>query len=165
MSQIEKATSFARLHVKGAPVLLYNAWDAGSARAIVEAGGKAIATSSWAVAAAHGYADGEKLPVALAQQIVGRVAASVDVPVTVDIEGGYSDSEVGLAETVARFLELGVAGGEFRGPRGAGRRAPPHRSKGPAHRRRPRRGHEGRGAAVPQRKNGSVPGARHAEPG
>ena len=48
MNQTEKAKRFAELHVKGAPLLLYNAWDAGSAKSIVEAGAPAIATSSWA---------------------------------------------------------------------------------------------------------------------
>src|SRR5688572_10285369 len=67
MSQIKKATEFAALHVKGAPIVLYNAWDAGSAKAIADAGARAIATSSSAVAAAQGYADGEQLPLALAE--------------------------------------------------------------------------------------------------
>ena len=52
MNQMEKAKRFAELHVAGRPLLLYNAWDAGSAKAILEAGAKAIATSSWSVAAA-----------------------------------------------------------------------------------------------------------------
>ena len=58
MNQANKAKLFAKLHVKGSPVILYNAWDAGSAKAIVEAGAQAIATSSWSVAAAQGYEDG-----------------------------------------------------------------------------------------------------------
>ena len=70
MSQSRKAKEFTALHVKGMPVVLYNAWDAGSAKAIVDAGAKAIATSSWSVAAAQGFEDGEKLPPAFAEQIV-----------------------------------------------------------------------------------------------
>jgi len=54
MNQTDKAKRFAELHVKGAPLLLYNAWDAGSAKSILDAGAKAIATSSWSVAAAQG---------------------------------------------------------------------------------------------------------------
>jgi len=57
VSQIKKAKQFAALHVKGTPVVLYNAWDAGSAKTIVDAGAEAIATSSWSVAAAQGYDD------------------------------------------------------------------------------------------------------------
>ena len=66
MNQAENAARFAGLHVKGAPLLLYNAWDAGSAKAILEAGGRAT-TSSWSVAEAQGYRDGETIPIALAE--------------------------------------------------------------------------------------------------
>ena len=113
MSQSRKAKEFAALHVKGTPVVLYNAWDAGSAKAIVDAGSKAIATSSWSVAAAQGYEDGEELPLAFAEQIVGRIAATVDVPVTVDFEGGYSEDDRELASNISRLLELGVIGINF----------------------------------------------------
>ena len=113
MSQSRKAKEFASLHVKGTPVILYNAWDAGSAKAIVDAGSKAIATSSWSVAAAQGYEDGEHLPLAFAEQIVGRIAATVDVPVTVDFEGGYSEDDRELASNISRLLELGVIGINF----------------------------------------------------
>src|SRR5437763_586422 len=81
MNQIEKAKRFAELHVKGAPLFLYNASDAGSAKAILEAGAKAIATSSWSVAEAQGYRDGEAIPVELVEQIVARIAATIDDPV------------------------------------------------------------------------------------
>ncbi|OKO75587.1 isocitrate lyase/phosphoenolpyruvate mutase family protein [Bradyrhizobium sp. NAS96.2] len=113
MSQIEKAKVFAELHVKGRPIILYNAWDAGSAKAIVDAGAKAIATSSWAVAAAQGFKDGEDLPIAVAEQIVARIAATVDKPVTMDFEGGYSDDNGTLASNVARILDLGIVGINF----------------------------------------------------
>jgi 2-methylisocitrate lyase-like PEP mutase family enzyme len=113
MSQIDKATKLASLHVKGNPVLLYNAWDAGSAKAIVRAGAPAVATSSWAVAAAHGHADGESIPLSLVHEIVRRVVTAVDVPVTVDFEGGYSADESGLAENIERLLALGVVGINF----------------------------------------------------
>src|SRR6266481_10158 len=113
MNQSEKAARFAALHVKGAPLLLYNAWDAGSAQAILEAGAKAIATSSWAVAEAQGYRDGEAIPVGLVEQIVARIAGTIDVPVTVDFEGGYSDDDTVLAANVSRMLALGVVGMNF----------------------------------------------------
>jgi 2-methylisocitrate lyase-like PEP mutase family enzyme len=113
MNQTEKAKRFAELHVKGAPLLLYNAWDAGSAKSIVEAGAPAIATSSWAVAEAQGYRDGEAIPIEFAEQIVARIAATVDLPVTVDFEGGYSDDDDELASNVARLLDLGVVGINF----------------------------------------------------
>jgi 2-methylisocitrate lyase-like PEP mutase family enzyme len=113
MNQSEKAARFTALHVKGAPLLLYNAWDAGSAKSIVAAGAKAIATSSWAVAEAQGYRDGEAIPVGLVEQIVARITNTIDVPVTVDFEGGYSDDDKALAENVSRILDLGVIGINF----------------------------------------------------
>ena len=113
MNQTDKAKRFAELHVKGAPLLLYNAWDAGSAKSILAAGAQAIATSSWSVAEAQGYRDGEAIPIALAEQIVARIAATIDAPVTVDFEGGYSEDDDELAENVSRLLDLGVIGINF----------------------------------------------------
>ena len=113
MHQREKAARFAALHVKGAPLVLYNAWDAGSAHAILEAGAQAIATSSWAVAEAQGYRDGEAIPLEFAEQIIARIAATVDAPVTADIEGGYSEDDGTLADNVSRLLDLGVIGINF----------------------------------------------------
>jgi 2-methylisocitrate lyase-like PEP mutase family enzyme len=113
VDQIKKAEEFASLHVKGAPVILYNAWDAGSAKAIIGAGAKAIATSSWSVAAALGYKDGEDLPLSLAEHVVRGIATTVNVPVTVDFEGGYSDDDQKLASNITKLLELGVIGINF----------------------------------------------------
>lgn len=113
VTQAEKARRFAEFHVVGAPLVLYNAWDAGSAKSILEAGAKAIATSSWSVAAAQGYSDGEAIPIAFAEQIVQRITSTVDVPVTVDFEGGYSDDDGVLAANIARLLDLGVIGINF----------------------------------------------------
>src|SRR5262250_2753158 len=113
MNQVEKAKRFAELHLARAPLVLYNAWDAGSAKAILEAGAKAIATSSWSVAAAQGYGDGEAIPIDFAEQIVGRITATVDIPVTVDFEGGYSEDDGELAANIARLLDLGIVGINF----------------------------------------------------
>jgi 2-methylisocitrate lyase-like PEP mutase family enzyme len=113
MDRDERAKKFAELHVKGSPILLYNAWDAGSAKAIVQAGGRAIATSSWAVAHALGYEDGEQVPRTLVEEIVAGVVEAVQVPVTVDFEGGYSDDDDELAKNVDRLLHLGAVGINF----------------------------------------------------
>jgi len=110
MDQVEKAKRFSELHVKGTPLMLYNAWDAGSAKSILEAGALAIATSSWAVAEAQGYRDGEVIPVEFVERVVARIVATIDVPVTVDFEGGYSDVDDDLAGNVVRLLDLGVIG-------------------------------------------------------
>src|ERR1700730_6351031 len=114
MNQSKKAARFAQLHLKDvAPMLLYNAWDAGSAKAIVEAGAPAVATSSWSVDEAHGYRDGEDIPLEFAEQIVARIASTVDVPVSVDFEGGYSQDNAKLAANAARLIESGVIGINF----------------------------------------------------
>lgn len=110
MTQETRARAFAALHQGEKPLILYNAWDAGSARAVAAAGAAAIATSSWAVAAAQGYEDGEAAPFDLVLAVAGRVAASVDPPVTVDIEGGYAQGADGVAANVARLIEAGVVG-------------------------------------------------------
>lgn len=113
MSQTEKAERFAALHVPGTPVVIYNVWDAGSASAVAAAGAKAVGTGSWSVAAAQGYRDGEALPLALLEQIVGRITASVDLPVTVDFEGAYAEAADEAAANVARLIGLGVIGINF----------------------------------------------------
>ena len=113
MDQSQKAKQFTSLHVPGDPLLLYNVWDAGSASAVVNAGASAVATSSWAVAEAQGYHDGEGIPLDLVLPIVARIAATVDVPVSADFEGGYSDVDSDLADNAARLLETGIVGVNF----------------------------------------------------
>ena len=101
---------FAALHVPGEPLILYNAWDPGSARSVAEAGAKAIATGSASVAAAQGYADGEQLPLEAALANARAIAASVDLPVTVDFEGGYAVEPELLAANLRRLAECGAVG-------------------------------------------------------
>ncbi|MCG7492708.1 isocitrate lyase/phosphoenolpyruvate mutase family protein [Thalassobius sp. Cn5-15] len=113
MSQIEKATRFKQLHQKGAPVVLYNIWDAGGALAVAEAGASAIATGSWSIAAAHGYPDGEMIPLDLALQVVERICATVDLPVTVDFEGGYATATAAVAENIRKVIRTGAVGINF----------------------------------------------------
>lgn len=113
MQQKERAQRLASLHIKGNPLIIYNAWDAGSAKAIAKAGSHAVGTSSWAVAAAHGYEDGESIPLLFVEQVISRVVRAVEVPVTVDVEGGYSDDPHTCAENIARLVDHGVAGINF----------------------------------------------------
>ncbi len=109
-SQIENAQHFRSLHDPRNPLVLYNVWDAGSALAVERAGAKAIATSSWSVAAAQGYADGEQLPLEEALSVVARITNRVKLPVTIDFEGGYSDDPEAIGRNVRRLLALGVVG-------------------------------------------------------
>lgn len=113
MSQKAKATRFAELHTKGAPLMLYNVWDAGSAAALAKAGAPAVATSSWSVSEAQGYRDGEGIPVEFLNQIVERIVASVDVPVSADFEGGFTEDDGQLAENISRLLDTGAIGINF----------------------------------------------------
>ena len=109
-TQADKARAFQALHVRGAPLVLFNAWDAGSARAVAEAGARAIATGSWSVAAANGFADGERMPLALAMDNLRRIVAAVALPVTVDLESGYGDAPDDVGATVAAALDAGAIG-------------------------------------------------------
>jgi len=113
MNQSEKARAFAALHVPGNPVILFNAWDPGSAKAIAEAGAKAIATGSWSVAAANGFSDAEGLPMELAIANAERIAKAVELPVTLDFEGGYAVEPNAVAANFASVLAAGVIGCNF----------------------------------------------------
>lgn len=103
----EKAAALRALHVPGDPLVLPNAWDAASARLVVAAGFKAVATTSAGVAAVLGWDDGEAAPVAEMLAAAGRIARAVDVPVTVDFERGYG---LGPGDLVRRFAETGAVG-------------------------------------------------------
>lgn len=114
MNQNEKAAQFASLHKKGAPLILYNVWDAGSAKAVAEAGSQAIATSSRALAAAQGYEDGEAIPFDLFVRVVARIVAAIDRPVSVDFEGGFAGSDnVTLEANFGQLLDAGAIGINF----------------------------------------------------
>jgi 2-methylisocitrate lyase-like PEP mutase family enzyme len=113
MNQKERAEAFKELHVKGSPVILFNIWDAGSARTIEQAGAKAIATGSWSVAAAHGFDDGEKIPLALVLTNIKRIVESVALPVTLDFETGYATDLSALRENVRNVIAAGAIGINF----------------------------------------------------
>jgi len=113
MIQAQKASDFKALHKAGDPIVLYNIWDAGSAKALTKAGAQAVATGSWSVAAAQGYDDGELIPLELLEQITMRIVASVEVPVSVDFEGCYAAEPAGVQENVARIIKAGAIGVNF----------------------------------------------------
>ena len=110
---MSKFEDFARLHVPGEPLILFNAWDAGSASAVAKAGAKAIATGSASVAMANGFGDGQELPMEFALENARRIVRSVDLPVTVDFEGAYSDDPSEGARNLARLAETGAVGCNF----------------------------------------------------
>jgi 2-methylisocitrate lyase-like PEP mutase family enzyme len=95
------------LHRPGSPLLLPNAWDVATARAVVAAGFPVVATTSWGVAAALGYEDDERAPGGEMLEAAARIARGVDVPVTVDAEAGYGMEP---ADLVAALRDMGAAG-------------------------------------------------------
>ncbi len=104
---------FGALHVPGDPLLLFNAWDAGSAQAVAKAGARAIATGSASVAMANGFGDGEQVPIDFALDNARRIVAAVKLPVTVDFEGGYSSDPDGVGRNVAMLAQTGAVGCNF----------------------------------------------------
>ncbi|MET0274212.1 MAG: isocitrate lyase/phosphoenolpyruvate mutase family protein [Phenylobacterium sp.] len=110
MDQKSKAEAFRALH-KGPDILvLPNGWDAASVALMADAGARAVATSSAAVAWAHGYPDGDVLPFAIAVQAIAEMARALPVPLTADIEGGYTDDLGELADNISRVIEAGAVG-------------------------------------------------------
>lgn len=107
--QQQYAEAFHGLHKTGDPLVLFNAWDAATAKAIAKTS-PAIATSSGAVAAALGYADGEYVPLDMVAGLVSRITASVSVPVSIDLEAGYGDTPDAAATSAARILQAGAVG-------------------------------------------------------
>lgn len=106
----KKADAFRALHIPAHPFVLFNAWDAGSARAVAAAGARAIGTGSWSVAAAHGWSDGEQVPLEFALANAARMAAATPLPLTVDLESGYSAHADGVADVLARAVAAGAIG-------------------------------------------------------
>jgi 2-methylisocitrate lyase-like PEP mutase family enzyme len=101
---------FRNLHQGPGLLLLPNAWDAITARLIESLGAKAIATTSAGLAWSHGYPDGNALPEHQLIAATRNIARVVQVPLTVDIEAGYSDDPGAVARLVARLLAVGVVG-------------------------------------------------------
>lgn len=102
-----KATTLLELHRAPELLTVVNVWDVVSARTVAAVEGtKALATASHSIAATFGYEDGENIPLDLMLDMAGRIAASTDLPVTADLEGGYGDP----AETVRRAIGVGIVG-------------------------------------------------------
>lgn len=107
MDQHEHAAAFRAMHLAPPILVLPNAWDVASAKALAGVKGcRALATSSAAVARALGWEDGERAPADEMIEAARRIAAAVDVPVTADLERGYGDP-VGTAR---RAWDAGLVG-------------------------------------------------------
>jgi 2-methylisocitrate lyase-like PEP mutase family enzyme len=106
----DHATTFHQLHQGPDVLVLPNAWDAASAAMMSDAGAKAVATSSAAVAWARGFPDGDTVPVPIVLQVIAECAKASKVPLTADIEGGYTDDLATLAETIKGVIGAGAVG-------------------------------------------------------
>lgn len=102
----DRAARLHALHRGEHPLVLFNIWDPGSANAVADAGATALATGSWSVAAAHGYADGEQFPLEQALANLARITATTTLPVTVDLERGYDD----VGDTIRAAIAAGAVG-------------------------------------------------------
>jgi 2-methylisocitrate lyase-like PEP mutase family enzyme len=109
----DKFEIFASLHVPGNPVVLYNIWDVGSARAVVAAGAAALATGSHPVADANGWPDGEQVPIDFALANAKRIVEAVELPVTIDFESAYAVDPEQAGANVARLAGTGAIGCNF----------------------------------------------------
>ncbi len=113
MTATAKFEAFSSLHVPGDPVVLYNIWDVGSAQAVVRAGAKALATGSHPVADAHGFQDGQAVPIDFALANAERIVSAIELPLTVDFEGAYSTDPDEGGRNVARLAATGAVGCNF----------------------------------------------------
>jgi 2-methylisocitrate lyase-like PEP mutase family enzyme len=107
---VDKAQLFRSLHIPGRPLVLPNAWDAATARVVAQAGAPAVATTSAGIAWSLGHGDGDHLTRDQALAALARIAGTVKVPVTADIERGYAADAAGVAETVRGVLDAGAVG-------------------------------------------------------
>jgi 2-methylisocitrate lyase-like PEP mutase family enzyme len=104
------SSTFRSLHQGPTLLLLPNAWDAGTARLIESLGAKAIATTSAGLAWSRGYPDGNALAVERLVAATREIARVVHVPLSIDVEGGYSDDPAAVTHLVTSIIDAGVAG-------------------------------------------------------
>ena len=110
---MSKFDNFAKLHVAGDPLVLFNAWDPGSAAAVAKSGAKAIATGSASVAMANGFGDGQEVPLDWTLANASRIVGAVELPVTIDFEGGYAEDASGLTANGRKLAATGAIGCNF----------------------------------------------------
>lgn len=101
---------FNALHQQNQPLLLANVWDASSAQAAQQAGYQALGSSSAAIAAMLGYEDGEEMSFDELLYIVSRIKAVSELPLSVDLEAGYSATTSHIIDNIQRLAHLGVSG-------------------------------------------------------
>lgn len=110
MTHADKHAAFVKLHDRSSLLILPNAWDAASARVVVHAGAKAVASSSVAVATSLGFPDGNHLPKADALDAVRRMSKAVDVPMSADLEEGFGETPDDVTDTTVQAARAGAVG-------------------------------------------------------
>lgn len=103
-------SNFKSSHEQEIPLLLGNVWDVHSAKLAQKAGFKALGTSSHAIANSLGYEDGEEISFDELFFVVEKIIKSVNIPVSVDFEAGYSDNPQEVADFVKKLSDAGAAG-------------------------------------------------------
>ena len=109
-SRTAKAETLRSLHHGPNILVLPNPWDVASARIFETAGFPALATTSAGIAFALGYPDGQHITRQEMLSVVARIAISVAVPVTADVEAAYGDSAEAAELTAAGVIEAGAVG-------------------------------------------------------
>ena len=107
---MDKYQLFHQLHHQQSGFILANAWDLSSAQFIQAAGAKAVATTSWGIAASLGLADGENISFKTQLALVKSLTEHLHIPLSVDIESGYSNDPLKISENVLALARLGVVG-------------------------------------------------------
>ncbi|MCO7251895.1 isocitrate lyase/phosphoenolpyruvate mutase family protein [Pseudoalteromonas sp. Ps84H-4] len=107
---MDKYQQFHQLHHQPTGFVLANAWDLSSAQFIQAAGAKALATTSWGIAASLGLADGENISFQTQLALVKSLTKHIHIPLTVDIESGYSNDPQQISQNVLALAKLGIVG-------------------------------------------------------
>ncbi|HEY4107526.1 isocitrate lyase/phosphoenolpyruvate mutase family protein [Puia sp.] len=110
LKQREKAEIFLRQHSADKLLVLPNVWDKLSAKLVSMAGFPSLATASAGMALANGYRDGQHIPFDQVTSIVSSITGSVDLPVSVDLERGFSENLAELKDNIKKLLEAGAIG-------------------------------------------------------
>lgn len=110
MTQKEKAELFLKLHYDNDVLVILNSWDPGSSKLVEACGFKAVGTTSMGVAASLGYPDCQKITFEELLETVIKIVNSVDVPVTVDFEGGFGKDIDAILNNTERLIQTGIAG-------------------------------------------------------
>jgi 2-methylisocitrate lyase-like PEP mutase family enzyme len=110
LSQKEKAEIFNQQHTADKMLVLPNVWDKLSAKLVSVAGFPSLATASIGMALANGYPDGEHIPFDQLMSIVSGITSAVHLPVSVDLERGYSENLSELKDNIKKLLDAGAIG-------------------------------------------------------